>query len=369
MSFRKSVAVIAGIFTFIGVMVLCAIGIQTLWPNYEPSDNPFDRLIVLTVSTVLASFVYNLIKGVEPEEPEEVKTYSTKEISRRLAESRGEVVPEAGPDPETVQEATLPEREKVEVETSGLFNEKNFKYVENSEEIVNETEVPNVLPDEKIPEEHVNEETRKPLGMEVPSEPVNSYPPLKAHSEPSNDYEPLQASYNSLQTSSEPLYCPICHKPNIEGALYCAECGSRLTEYAPLLSRFLAFLIDIIILGVFSMGLFIVLVLMIPNADTTNFDTFSVVWAVLTLIVSFIYFLLFHIEGQTLGKMALGIKVVTESAQEKITVLQSFLRTLLLVVDLMPYLIPGLLALVAMAASDRNQRIGDILTKTVVIKK
>ena len=205
--------------------------------------------------------------------------------------------------------------------------------------------------------------------MEVPSEPVNSYPPLKAHSEPSNDYEPLQASYNSLQTSSEPLYCPICHKPNIEGALYCAECGSRLTEYAPLLSRFLAFLIDIIILGVFSMGLFIVLVLMIPNADTTNFDTFSVVWAVLTLIVSFIYFLLFHIEGQTLGKMALGIKVVTESAQEKITVLQSFLRTLLLVVDLMPYLIPGLLALVAMAASDRNQRIGDILTKTVVIKK
>lgn len=242
--------------------------------------------------------------------------------------------------------------------------------MENSgKEIVNETEVPNVLPDEKIPEEHVKEETRKALDREVPSEVVNSYSHVKSHLKPSNDYEPLQASYNSLQTSSEPLYCPICHKLNTEGALYCAECGSRLTEYAPLLSRFLAFLIDIIILGVFSMGLFIILVLMIPNADTTNFDTFSVVWAVLTLIVSFIYFLLFHIEGQTLGKMALGIKVVTESAQEKITVLQSFLRTLLLVVDLMPYLIPGLLALVAMAASDRNQRIGDILTKTVVIKK
>jgi hypothetical protein len=163
MNLRKFIAVVAGIFTFIGVMVLFAIGIQTLWPNYEPSDHPFDRLIVLTVSTVLASFVYNLIKGEEPEEPKDVKTYSNKEISRRLAESRGEAAPEAVPDPEPVQEATTPEREKDEATTSGLFNEKNFKYVENlGKESVNETKFPNALHDEKIPEKHVNEETRKP---------------------------------------------------------------------------------------------------------------------------------------------------------------------------------------------------------------
>ncbi|KAF5083390.1 RDD family protein [anaerobic digester metagenome] len=366
MSFRKSVALIAGILTFIGVMVLFAIGIQTLWPNYEPSDNPFDRLIVLTVSTVLASFVYNLIKGEEPEESKEVKTYSNKEISRRLAQSRGEVVPEAAPDPEPVQEAKIHEKEKPQVEKSSAFSEKNFKYVEDSsKESVNEAESPAALNHaENIPEKHViMEKTTEPVDIRKTSEPLPIY------SEPPHDYEPLQASYNSFQTSSKPIYCPVCHKPNIREALYCAECGSRLTEYAPLLSRFLAFLIDIIILGVFSTGLFIVLALVIPNADTTNFDTFSVVWAVLTLIASFIYFALFHIEGQTLGKMALGIEVVTEYAQEKISVLQSFLRTILLVVDLMPYLIPGLLALVAMVASDRNQRIGDIASKTVVIKK
>lgn len=370
MNLRKFIAVVAGIFTFIGVMVLFAIGIQTLWPNYEPSDHPFDRLIVLTVSTVLASFVYNLIKGEEPEEPKEVKTYSNKEISRRLAENRGEAAPEAVPDPEPVQEATTPEREKDEATTSGLFNEKNFKYVENlGKESVNETKVPNALHDEKIPEKHVNEETRKPWGMEVPSEPVNSYSHVKSHLEPSNDHEPLHTSYNSLQTSSKPVYCPTCHKPNIEGALYCAECGTELVEYATLLNRFLAFLVDFIVLGVLSFGVLIIVLAVVPNSDTTNYDLSTNLWWLLSLIVSFIYFVFFQIEGQTIGKMALGIEVVTESSHERIGVLQSFIRTLLLVVDLMPYIIPGLLGLVAMTVSDRNKRIGDIAAKTVVIKK
>ena len=367
---RKTVGVFAGIFTFIGVMVLFAIGIQTLWPNYEPSDHPFDRLIVLTVSTVLASFVYNLIKGEEPEEPKEVKTYSNKEISRRLAESRGEVSSVSVPDQEPVQEAGGLERENAETKTSGLFNERNFKYVENSgKKSVNEIEVPAALPGEKLPEKHVNEETRKPLDMEVPSKPVNSYSHVKSHSEPSNDHEPLHTSYNRLQTSSKPVYCPACHKANIEGALYCAECGTELVLYATLLNRFLAFLVDFIVLGVFSFGLLIITIMVIPNSDTTNSDLSTMVWLVLSLFASFIYFVLFQIEGQTIGKMAIGIEVVTDSPHEKIGLLKSFLRTILLVVDLMPYLLPGLGALIVMAISDKNQRIGDMAAKTVVIKK
>lgn len=69
------------------------------------------------------------------------------------------------------------------------------------------------------------------------------------------------------------------------------------------------------------------------------------------------------------GKMALGIEVVTDSPHEKIGLIKSFLRTILLVVDLMPYILPGLGALIVMAISDKNQRIGDMAAKTVVIKK
>jgi uncharacterized RDD family membrane protein YckC len=86
-------------------------------------------------------------------------------------------------------------------------------------------------------------------------------------------------------------------------------------------------------------------------------------------IVSFIIFLAYftYLEGtrgQTIGKMATKIKVVREDGG-KIDMNQAFTRTILRIVDgLVAYLIGAIL----IWRSDKKQRLGDSIAKTVVVK-
>ncbi len=80
-------------------------------------------------------------------------------------------------------------------------------------------------------------------------------------------------------------------------------------EYASRLHRFLAFLIDAVIIGVITAVLGAVGVINLGDPSTTD-------QAIEALIVFVYYILLTAAFGATLGKMALGMTVVDENGQK-----------------------------------------------------
>ncbi len=83
------------------------------------------------------------------------------------------------------------------------------------------------------------------------------------------------------------------------------------------------------------------------------------------LIVAFAYFAIMEGRfGQTLGKMALGIKVVGEDGST-IGTRAAILRTLMRIVDSIgSYVVAFVVALI----SGKNQRLGDMVAKTLVVR-
>jgi uncharacterized RDD family membrane protein YckC len=68
-------------------------------------------------------------------------------------------------------------------------------------------------------------------------------------------------------------------------------------------------------------------------------------------------------NGQTLGKLALGLRTVSQTGLS-INVAQAILRNLIRAADIAPPFFPGL---VAMACTPRLQRLGDLAAGTVVV--
>ena len=84
------------------------------------------------------------------------------------------------------------------------------------------------------------------------------------------------------------------------------------------------------------------------------------------LVISFGYYI--YLEGtygQTLGKMALGLVVVTENGGD-VDYGPAAIRTLLRLVDVLPVLY--LVGFVLLLVTDRTQRLGDIAADTVVVR-
>ena len=85
----------------------------------------------------------------------------------------------------------------------------------------------------------------------------------------------------------------------------------------------------------------------------------------LVLVVAY-YILMEGYLGQTLGKMLLGIKVIREDNGEVPGVGAAAIRTALRIVDgLFSYLV----AFIAVLASAKNQRLGDMVAHTLVVRK
>ena len=88
-------------------------------------------------------------------------------------------------------------------------------------------------------------------------------------------------------------------------------------------------------------------------------------------LASFLLFLAYFIVlegylGQTLGKMLLGIRVVREDTGELPGIKGATIRTVLRIIDgLFFYLV----AFIAVLASRKNQRLGDMLANTLVVRK
>jgi uncharacterized RDD family membrane protein YckC len=134
--------------------------------------------------------------------------------------------------------------------------------------------------------------------------------------------------------------------------------------------RVLATIIDVVLLGILT-SLFTAPGALIDGWGNGQFsDAASGVLfsfgGLAALLVYFAYFTIMEGHyGQTLGKMALGIKVVRESDGQTPGTRAAVLRTLMRIVDSIgSYLVAFVVALV----SDKNQRLGDMVAKTLVVR-
>ena len=198
--------------------------------------------------------------------------------------------------------------------------------------------------------------------------------------------------------------CQQCGTPASPGAKYCESCGALLPgaepqppltmtpepqpgaqegapaagmRYEGVAIRFVAILIDVIILAIIT-GI-VTAPFNTPSTitvtNTTGVPMFSVVpnpfaWVggLISAVIDFVYFVwLQGAYGQTVGKMAVKIKVVREDGS-KISYVDAAVRTILALIDLIPYFIPYLLGAILIWTSDRKQRLGDRAAHTVVVK-
>lgn len=120
--------------------------------------------------------------------------------------------------------------------------------------------------------------------------------------------------------------------------------------------RAVAVIIDIILIGIVTSII----------GGILGRSRLAAVGGLLALLISFGYYI--YLEGsygQTIGKMALGIVVVTEDG-EPIAYRAAAIRTILRIVDALPALY--LIGIIVIVLTDRNQRLGDIVADTVVVR-
>lgn len=128
------------------------------------------------------------------------------------------------------------------------------------------------------------------------------------------------------------------------------------TEGGVVWRRAVAVIIDIVLVGIIVSALGAVLFR----------GRLAAIGGLVGLALSFAYYI--YLEGtygQTLGKMALGLVVVTEEGGP-IGYGPATVRSLLRVVDVLPVFY--LLGFVLVLLTDRSQRLGDIAAGTVVVR-
>lgn len=135
-------------------------------------------------------------------------------------------------------------------------------------------------------------------------------------------------------------------------------------EMAPLLERFLAFLIDLVIYMAASYVFWIVVVVLVSDAITGwgfQFIGMALFFGLLP------YHLLSDIlgNGRSLGKRALGIKVVRLDGLEP-GIGEYLLRSVFLLLDFSFSF--GVLGAVLIGSTYKNQRLGDLAANTTVIR-
>jgi uncharacterized RDD family membrane protein YckC len=185
-------------------------------------------------------------------------------------------------------------------------------------------------------------------------------------------------------------YCPKCGKEVQADAKFCTNCGATLepttatapapSGYAPpspladLGSRIVAGIVDYIIVGIAAAILSIFLVVPWAISGPGIMGTigaagwFAGIWGILGImwLLWLVYFTYFEAtSGQTIGKRFVHIKVIKEDGS-KCDFGSALVRNLLRIVDYLPFLY--ILGIILIAATDKKQRLGDMLGKTIVTK-
>ncbi len=130
---------------------------------------------------------------------------------------------------------------------------------------------------------------------------------------------------------------------------------------ASTIERFLAWLIDICAIGISTLILWAFIALIVPQGlkNTAGY--------LLLTPISLLYHLLFEIfnNGASLGKLALSLRVVKLN-NDPVSIYDYFMRWAFRLIDISASL--GIVAVITISSSPRNQRIGDFLADTTVIK-
>jgi uncharacterized RDD family membrane protein YckC len=195
--------------------------------------------------------------------------------------------------------------------------------------------------------------------------------------------------------------CAQCGTVTPPGAKYCESCGTVLavkpvqsapafapapgyqaprayvpyttTPYQGVAIRFVAILIDTIIIaiiaGILSVPFNAFAVITNDASGTVTFSFAGVLGGLVSLAVFMVYFTMLEGRyGQTVGKMAVKIKVVRLADGAPIDYSQAAVRTILRFLDEIPYFIPYLLGAILIWSSEEKQRLGDRVASTVVVK-
>lgn len=145
-----------------------------------------------------------------------------------------------------------------------------------------------------------------------------------------------------------------------------------MATYAGIGSRIVAIIIDHIILFIiavivslpFGATAFMLGAMSNPMAAAGALAAIAAV-VVINIIIWILYFTYFEGKtGQTPGKSLVNIKVVKEG-KKKMTYGDALVRTILRIIDGLFFYILGLIII---AATEKRQRLGDIVAKTLVVK-
>ncbi|MCB0662246.1 MAG: RDD family protein [Saprospiraceae bacterium] len=137
-------------------------------------------------------------------------------------------------------------------------------------------------------------------------------------------------------------------------------------ELADVKDRIFAFLIDGLVYGVFTFLVYIILMTFLSSFYMLGEWIFRFI--VIFLYTGWIFYhVLFEIfnNGQSIGKKALGIKVVRLDGKEA-GAFNFMLRGVFHLIDTL--FSAGVIGIVLIASTDKNQRLGDMAANTTVIK-
>jgi len=140
-------------------------------------------------------------------------------------------------------------------------------------------------------------------------------------------------------------------------------------ETAPLLNRGVALLLDLLVMLVYYLLLVLLFVSMSTGYRSSDFSEAFVVfyWMVMFMLPVMFYSLIMEyiFKGQTVGKMVMGIRVVSMSG-ENASFNDYIMRWTFKIVDF--WFSSGGIGAILISTSESSQRLGDILAQTIVIK-
>lgn len=134
-------------------------------------------------------------------------------------------------------------------------------------------------------------------------------------------------------------------------------------KYAKVGIRFAAVIIDGIIFGAISY----VVAMFTGGVTETGFQLTGVP-ALIVMLLALAYSIVMEATiGATVGKLATGLRVVQADSGGKISWQASIIRNILRIVDFLPLFY--ILGAILVWTSEKGQRLGDRVAKTVVIRK
>lgn len=136
-------------------------------------------------------------------------------------------------------------------------------------------------------------------------------------------------------------------------------------ESATVLSRGVALLIDILAMSVYSF-IMIIIVSVIGASVGGSFFTILIYVFISLPIILYSLIMEFLLKGQTIGKLAMGIRVINLNG-ENAKIGDYLMRWTFRIVDF--WFSFGAIAAIFISTTEKGQRIGDILAQTAVIKK